>query len=262
VNEKNFLTDICEEIRKWILKLSYSAKSAHVGSSLSAVEILATLFQLKRSTASFFDSTLILSKGHAAMSLYATAIAFGELSSDLVDTYLKDGSSLWGHPSVNKEHPFINWSTGSLGHGLPVATGVAYAQSILKNKQAKIVTVLSDGELNEGSNWEAILFASHHKLHNLIAVVDYNKIQSFGRCEDVMALEPLVDKWRAFGWRTIEVDGHNPNELHDAITSAGDTQPLAVIGHTIKGKGVSEIEDTLESHYRPVSDDLYRKYTQ
>lgn len=250
---------VAKRIRETILRLSNSAKSAHAGSSLSAVEILTVCFGLSKSEGAWRDASVILSKGHAAMALYAAAYANGQLDEAAITNYLRDGSGLWGHPSVSKNFPFIVWSTGSLGHGLPVACGLAYARR-LKGDARKIIVVLSDGELDEGSNWEAFLFAAHHRLSNLSVIVDYNKIQSFGRIDDVMALEPLRPKFEAFNWRVSEVEGHDLTAIESALLPESEG-PSIVIAHTVKGKGVSEYEDTVLSHYRPISDELLKKYS-
>lgn len=248
-------------IRKNILELSHNAKSAHVGSSLSCVEILDVVFDLSQKPGEFKECSIILSKGHAAMALYATAIEYGLLSAEIKNTYLKDGTQLWGHPSKSEKYPFINWSTGSLGHGLPSACGIAYARKYAKKDSKLIVTILSDGELNEGSNWEAFLFAAHHKLNNIIVIIDYNKIQSFGRCDEVLGLEPLQDKFKAFNWDVFDLDGHNEEAIHKAITTKSD-KPKVIIAHTVKGKGITEYENTIESHYKPINPDLYKKYVE
>lgn len=253
------LTAKCNEVRRNIVSLSYKSKSAHVGSSLSCVEVLVLLFNQIYGQERASSARLILSKGHAAMSLYATAIAFKKLDPDIIESYLKDETYLWGHPSKNELYDFIHWSTGSLGHGLPVATGMSLARKI-KNNSDKIFVVVSDGELDEGSNWEAILFAGHHKLENLVCIVDYNKIQSFGRCDEVLDIEPLQDKWKSFGWKVLEVDGHNLSQINEAVTGKPQGKPLAIIAHTIKGKGIPEYEDTIESHYKSISKELYDKY--
>jgi transketolase len=206
-----------------------------------------------------------MSKGHAAMALYAVAIEFGLLDKSVIETYLQNGSSLWGHPSMNADHEFIQWSTGSLGHALPVAVGKAYARENLKLADldsSKIAVVLSDGELDEGSNWEALLFAGHHRLRNLQVFIDYNKWQSFGRCEDVMSLEPLVTKFESFGWSVFEVDGHDSAQLRRLIAAESkvNQKPLCFIAHTIKAKGWGAMEDRLESHYRSVDQKLFDAY--
>lgn len=237
-------------IRKKILELSISGRSAHVGSALSCVDILNVLFHQKSITS---RNRIILSKGHAAMALYATAIAYGYVNDEIVETYLSDGSSLWGHPTMSLPHDFIDWSTGSLGHGLPVAAGMAYSEKFLKQENKNIDVVLSDGELNEGSNWEAFLFISHHKLESLRIWIDYNKIQSFGFVEDVMALEPLIKKFASFGFATRRINGHNVNEILGCLDAKG---PIVIVADTIKGKGVRAYENTIEGHYRPATTEL------
>jgi len=244
-----------QPIRRQIMGLSHRAKSAHAGSSLSCVEILACLFQLKYSPQPMVDK-LILSKGHAAMALYATAHSFGLLESKRLDEYLQNGTELWGHPSFHLKFPFIDWSTGSLGHGLPVATGFAYsAQNLHQNSKGLVAAILTDGECNEGSTWETALFAGHHKLKNLLAVIDYNKIQSFGRVSEVLELEPFANKWKAFGWDVVEVNGHDIEILVREMTSfaSSASKPKCILAHTVKGKGILEIENTLESHYLPIT---------
>jgi transketolase len=249
-----------EAIRKNIIELSYAAKSAHVGSSLSCVEILDALFSLRTQSGKLNASTIILSKGHAAMALYAAAIEYDLLSSEHKTNYLQDGTSIWGHPSVNTKHPFIEWSTGSLGHGLPVACGMAYARKYTKKHQ-NVAVIISDGELNEGSNWEAILFAAQHRLDNITVIVDYNKIQSFGRCDEVINLEPLTEKFKTFNWHVEEVDGHNITDLTRELVRE-NSKPKIIVAHTIKGKGITEYENRLESHYKPINEELFRKYGQ
>jgi transketolase len=250
----------CTEIRDLIIALSAAGKSAHVGSSLSSVEILDYLFWAQPNTV----EDVILSKGHAAMALYAAGIAHGKLSKEVIPQYLQNGSDLWGHPSVHPKFPFIAWSTGSLGHGLPVATGKAYSRKHQLSKRANtglIATLMSDGELDEGTNWEAFLFAGHHRLQGLVAIVDYNKWQSFGRCEDVLGLEPLAYKLISFGWNVVEVDGHSTAAIHNAMTSSKAKEaPLCIVAHTIKGKGFPKFEDKLESHYKSITPELMAAY--
>jgi transketolase len=221
------------------------------------VEILGSIFWL-RYRENFPITKFVLSKGHAAMALYSTALQFNLLDSNVLEKYLGDETLLWGHPSVSKNFEFIHWSTGSLGHGLPACVGFAYAEKYLKKTSPEpgtVVAVVSDGELNEGSCWEALLFASHHKLDNLVIIVDYNKIQSFGRVDEVMALEPLVPKFEAFGLNCKRLDGHSPELIMTAIkeSRAATGRPTCIVADTIKGKGVPDLEDTLESHYKPIS---------
>jgi len=182
-----------------------------------------------------------MSKGHAAAALYATLSYYKFFPTEKLKTYCQNGSKLAGH--VTALTPGVEFSTGSLGHGLPIACGIALA-----TKQ-NVYVIQSDGECNEGSIWEAALFAAHHKLHNLTLIIDYNKIQSFGYVNDVLALESLSHKWTAFNWEVIEINGHDYNELHTALIKTTQ-KPKVVIAHTIKGKGVSFMENKLDWHYK------------
>jgi transketolase len=197
---------------------------------------------------------LILSKGHAAAILYAALAERGFFPVGQLDTYCMNGSSLTGH--ISHAVPGVEVSTGSLGHGLPIAVGMALATKA-DGKKSRVYCILSDGECDEGSNWEAILLAPHHKLDNLVAIIDYNKIQSFGRVSEVLELEPFAEKWRAFGWQTVELDGHDLNALEQTLAAVPSApgRPTAIIAHTVKGKGVSFMEDKLEWHYKSPSDD-------
>jgi transketolase len=196
----------------------------------------------------------LLSKGHGAAILYATLAERGFFLVEELDTYCQNGSRLTGHATSGV--PGVEFSSGSLGHGLPVGCGIALAAKRGKLPFRTFV-LLSDGELDEGSNWEAILFAPQHRLDNLVAIVDYNKIQSFGLVKDVLDLDPLADKFRAFRWAVREVDGHNMQELTDALGSVPyeSGRPTAIIAHTIKGKGVSFMEDSLAWHYKSPNDE-------
>jgi transketolase len=250
-------------IRSHALRMVSRSNASHIGSCLSMADILAVLYtRVLR-----IDSSMprcpdrdyfILSKGHAAAILYAALAERGFFPADELLTYCETASRLTGH--VSHGVPGVEVSTGSLGHGLPMAVGFALAARA-DARASKVFCLLSDGECDEGSNWEAILFAPHHRLDNLIAIVDYNKIQSFGRVSEVLDLEPLVDKWRAFRWNTIEVDGHDLAELQRALSGAPAQigKPTVVIAHTVKGRGVSFMENRLEWHYKsPSSEQLER----
>ncbi len=275
----NELKIISAEIRIKLVEMSHHAKAAHLGSSLSCVDIL---------TALYFGNILsidpknpknpdrdrfILSKGHAASALYATLAYRGFFSETLLDTYGSAGSLLEEHPGPALLAG-IEAATGSLGHGLSIGTGMALAGKI-NNKPYKVVVLISDGECNEGSVWEAALFASKHNLNNLTVIVDFNKWQATGRSCEVMSLEPLKDKWQAFGFNAVEADGHNISQLtqimkpasslkqseYDSLTSYNSliSKPTAVIAHTVKGKGISFMEDDNNWHYRiPNIDELER----
>jgi transketolase len=192
----------------------------------------------------------VLSKGHGCTALYAVLAEAGFFPLEWLDTYYQDGSPLAGH-ATHKGLPGVEVSTGSLGHGLPLATGMALAGK-RDGHDYRVVCLLSDGECDEGSTWEPALFAPHHRLDNLVAIVDYNKIQSLGRVEDVIDLAPLAEKWRAFGWATEEIDGHDLAAIEDVLgrVPLEPGRPSCVVAHTVKGKGVSYMEDELLWHYR------------
>ena len=230
------------------------ASAAHIGSSLSIADILSVLYtQVLRVDPANPDwperDRLIVSKGHATSILYAVLAERGFFPLDWLTDYCKDQSKLLGH--VSHHVPGVEVSTGSLGHGLPIACGMALAAK-RDSKSNRTFVILSDGELDEGSCWEAILFAGHNRLSNLTAIVDYNKIQSFGTVKDVLDLDPLAAKWDAFHWHTVEVDGHDISQLQKTLSSVplDAEKPTAVIAHTIKGKGVSFMENRLEWHYK------------
>lgn len=237
------------------------AKASHVGGALSMADILAVLYgrvlRVRPSDPQWEDrDRFILSKGHSTTGLYAALALSGFFEIGELRSYGQDGSRLMSH--VSAKVPGVEFSTGSLGHGLPFGTGKALAARRLK-KAWRTFVLLSDGELDEGSNWEAILFAGHHRLENLVAVVDYNKIQSLGAVNDVIGLEPLGDKFRAFGWGVEEIDGHDLDGLQNLFGrlpfSGG--RPSVILAHTVKGKGVAFMENKLVWHYRnPSSEQL------
>lgn len=193
----------------------------------------------------------VQSKGHGGAALYAVLAERGFFPAVWLEKYCQDGSPLAGHVS-HRGVPGVEASTGSLGHGLSMGCGMAFAARAA-GEGARVFVLLSDGELDEGSIWEAVMLAGHHGLRNLCAIVDYNKIQSFGRVDEVLRLEPLGAKLGAFGWAVREIDGHDHAALEAALTELDPTRPTVVLAHTIKGKGVSFMEDRLEWHYRSPS---------
>ncbi len=245
----------CAAARKRIIGMSYKAKSAHLGSSLSVVEILDAVLRtsnIRPETASSSRrDRIVFSKGHAAMAYYAALEQHGLLSSDLLDAYLQNGTPLWGHVTLTDAVPAIDASSGSLGHGLSLAVGFALGFRLQLAPELRAFCILSDGECDEGSTWEAAMFAGARKLSNLTAIVDYNHIQGYGSTCEVMDLEPFGDKWRAFGWSAIEVDGHDEAAVLRALNAPRADRPLAILAHTIKGKGIARIENTVASHYKP-----------
>lgn len=249
-------------IRRSVVDMTSLGKSSHVGSALSISDLLAVLYgdflKVDPQNPEWADRDIfILSKGHAGAAVYAALAHTGFFSTDILKLHYQNGSILSGHVS-HKGVPGVEFSTGSLGHGLGISVGMAKA-SKLKNKPNKVVCLLSDGECDEGSNWEAILFAAHHKLNNLIAIVDYNKIQSLGPVAETIGLEPFVDKWKSFGWNVLEVDGHNHQEIKNALMSVSDKlkQPTVIIANTIKGNGISFMENSVLWHYRTPQGEEY-----
>eukprot|EP00439_Symbiodinium_sp_Y106_P088897 s1_g1433.t1 len=234
-----------------------ASNSSHIGSCLSAADMVAVLYgsfmSYRADDPEWPDrDRLVFSKGHAAAIVYAVLAEVGFFPLERLTSYAQNDQPLSGHVT-HTNNPGVEISSGSLGHGLSLAAGFALAGKHQK-RPMRAIAVLSDGECDEGSIWEAALFAPHHKLSNLLALVDFNKIQSFGRVEDVLELEPFADKWRAFGWHVQEVDGHNHDALKTALAaSEKDERPSVIIAHTVKGKGVSFMEDDLLWHYRPPS---------
>ena len=253
---------LATRIRKHAVSMTSLGGSSHIGSVLSIADILAVLYgsilNYRADEPKWIDrDRFILSKGHAGAGVYATLAEVGFMPTDKLKTHYQDGSDLSGHVS-HKGIPGVDLSTGSLGHGLPVAAGMALSAKI-DNKWHRVFVLMSDGECDEGSNWEAILFSSHHKLDNLVAIIDRNKLQSIHSTEDTLGLEPFADKWKAFGWDVVEVDGHNHQEIFDACNKRETTsqKPLCVIAETTKGKGVSFMENQVLWHYRSPQGDEY-----
>jgi transketolase len=258
--ELDDLRVLARRTRADVLRMTHRARSSHVGSSFSMIELLLVLYwrilQVDPTRPNWKDrDRFVLSKGHACAGLYAILAERGFFPRSWLETFYQNGSPLAGH--VTHTHvPGVDASTGSLGHGLPIAGGMALAGK--RDARAyHVFALLSDGECDEGSTWEAILFAGHHKLDNLIAIVDYNKIQSIGRVAEVLDLEPFADKWKSCRWSVREIDGHNLEQIDDTLSAVPfePGRPSCVIAHTVKGKGVSFMEDKLLWHYRPPSEE-------
>ncbi len=241
------------QIRKHAVKMTNVGHSSHIASILSMVDLVAVLYGSVMSYKADEPKwpnrdRFILSKGHAGAGIYAALAESGFMPVDKLRSHYQDGSDLSGHVS-HKGIPGVEFSTGSLGHGLPVAAGMALAAKINNNKH-NIYVLMGDGECDEGSIWEAALFAPHHKLDNLVVIIDRNKLQSIYSTEDTLSLEPFADKWQSFGWNVVNVDGHDHQKLLDAFNSKAIGKPLCVIADTIKGKGVSFMENNILWHYR------------
>ncbi|HEX6273893.1 MAG TPA: transketolase [Polyangiaceae bacterium] len=243
-------------VKKRFLAMYKKADAGHIGSSLSCAEILVFLkFAWMRS-----DDTLILSKGHAAGALYSLLAEAGVLSPSDIDTFYGEGTLLPALPPFNAIEE-IPLATGSLGHGLSVSAGMALGVT-LNHQEQRVFCVTSDGELDEGSVWEAALFIAHRKLANVVWVIDRNRIQALGRTEQVMALEPLDEKLRAFGYHVVSVDGHDFASLLAAREEferrlEAPRIPIAIIANTVKGHGISAMQETVGSHYLPLADGQY-----
>jgi len=253
---------LAQRIRRHAVSMTNLGKSSHIASVLSMSDIIAVLYgrilNVRPAEPKWPErDRFILSKGHAGAGVYAALAETGFMPVSQLQTHYQDGSLLSGHVS-HKGIPGVELSTGSLGHGLPVACGMAKAGR-LDGANYRVFCVLSDGECDEGSNWEAALFAAHHELANLCAVIDYNKIQSLASTEETLRLEPFADKWRAFGWDVQEADGHDHQHLATAldVSAPGRTRPRVVIAHTTKGKGVSFMESSVLWHYRSPQGEEY-----
>ncbi len=249
------LADVARKLRARVIEMSHQGKAPHLGSALSCVDILVSAYfaalRIDPSSPSSNDrDRFILSKGHAAAALYATLAERGFFDPALLDSYNQPGSVLPEQPAPGAV-PGVEAATGSLGHGLSLGLGMALAGR-LQQHDYRVFVVMSDGECNEGSVWEAAMFAAAQKLDNVWVVVDYNRWQATGRSEEIMAINPMVDKWRAFGWSATEIDGHCFDQLLTAMRpdprEAG--KPTAIVARTVKGKGVSFMEDDNNWHYR------------
>lgn len=258
------LKELCNEMRKDVVSMIHAAKSGHPGGNLSAVEIFAVLYKKCMKICPEWDKSadfdkrdrFVLSKGHASAALYSILARCGYFSVDELLNFRKLGSNLQGHPSC-RHAKGVEVSTGSLGQGLSMACGIALGLRLDKNP-ATVYVYLGDGEMQEGSVWEAVMNASHHNLNNIIAFIDRNRLQIDGNTENIKAIEPLADKLEAFGWNVIEIDGHDVEEIYEAVCSAKTMdRPTAIIANTIKGKGVSFMENNAGWHGKAPNDAEY-----
>jgi transketolase len=251
---------LARNVRRNALRMVHQAKASHIASALSIADILAVLYGKvlrfdPQCTSMASRDRFILSKGHACVAVYATLAEVGILPQEQLQTYGDDFSWLMNH--ISHKVPGVEFSTGSLGHGLPFGVGKALAAKA-GGENWRTFVVLSDGEMDEGSNWEALMFAAHHQLSNLTAVIDYNKLQSLDSVVNTLGLEPLVDKLTAFGAAVHEVDGHNHLDLLRTFEAHTD-RPKVVVAHTTKGKGVSFMENQVAWHYKNPSKELLER---
>lgn len=257
-------TDASKRIRRRIIDMTYNTgkTGAHLGGSLSIVELLAGLYSgVIRYNPEAPDwegrDRVILSKGHAAMALYPAMVEAGIIDEAELATFKTDGGRLGGHPSLNGL-PGIEYASGSLGQGLSLGVGACLALKRKKNTDSRVFVFLGDGECDEGSVWEAAASASHFGLNNLVAVVDMNAIQYDGYTDEVLNMSPFENKWTAFGWATVSIDGHNLEDIIDAYSIKSE-KPLVVLAHTVKGKGISFMENNWRFHNSALTDEQYQQ---
>jgi len=251
-DSKKFATSI----RKNSLRMVHRAKASHIGSALSIADILAVLYSKvininPKDPTYYLRDRFILSKGHACVAVYSTLAQVGLIDMRDLESYGENFSWLMNH--ISHKVPGVEFSTGSLGHGLPFAVGKSLAAKV-QSQPWRVFVILSDGEMDEGSNWEALMFASHHKLTNLTIIIDYNKLQSLSSVENTLALEPLAEKLKAFGCSVVDIDGHDHNQIFTALVTRNSTKPVVIIANTIKGKGVSFMENAVVWHYKNPDD--------
>ena len=253
--------ELAKAVRLNCLRMVYRGESGHIGSMLSAADILAVLYnRILNVDAADPDKAdrdrLIFSKGHGGAALFATLAEKGFFPKEWLDTYYKDAGKLSGH--ISHHIPGVEFSTGSLGLGLPVACGMAMAAKQAK-KSHKIICIASDGDCNEGSTWEAIMLAGQHAWDNLTMIVDYNRLQALGKSQDIIDLEPFDRKLKEFGWEVTTVDGHDYAALERAFSSLPLTKgkPSCIICRTVKGKGVSLFENDYRWHYGGITEEIY-----
>lgn len=254
-------SDFAKQIREMSVKMVYRANASHIGGAMSMADILAVLYTdvMKYNPQKpnwEGRDRFLLSKGHACVSYYATLALAGFFPAEELDSYGQNGSKFLCH--ISHLVPGVEISAGSLGHGLPYGAGIALAGQIREQDYHTFV-LLGDGEMDEGSNWEALMFASHHHLNRLCAIIDYNKIQSLGNTNEVMNLEPLVDKLKAFNCHVLNIDGHNHEEILNAFRKfeVQTDKPTVIIANTVKGKGVSYMENNLAWHYKSPNEEQY-----
>ena len=259
--------ELAWKIRRDAIEMTYISKGSHIGPILSVADIIAVLYsdilKYDAKNPNLEDrDRLILSKGHAGGSIYAALAEIGFFDREILKTHYSNGSILSGHVS-HKGVPGVEFSTGSLGHGMSVGAGMAMAAK-RDNKNYRVFVIVGDGECNEGAIWESALFANNFNLNNLIIIVDHNKMQCMDYCENVIKLKPFADKWKAFGWNVLEIDGHNHIKIKNALIKAKSNKkgPTVIIANTVKGKGISFMENNIKWHGSAPKEDDYKKAVQ
>lgn len=248
---------IANEARKAVLRLIYQAQTSHIGSNFSCIDILSVLYNIADIDKDLKEDRdrIVISKGWVAASIYYFLSEKGIIPKEDLESYCKDDSKYIGlvEPSIRG----VEAAGGSMGFGLPFGVGFALAKKVKKEK-GKAFVLMSDGEMDCGTSWESALIAAHHKLDNLFVIVDFNGLQAMGKVKEILNVEPLKDKWQAFGWEVREIDGHNFEEIEESLSSPSE-KPVIIIAKTIKGKGVSFMEGNNLYHYKAPSDEEYQK---
>ena len=254
----DFLKSCKQECIKTILKQYKRANAGHIGSSLSCLDSLVFLYFYLMDQ----EDTFILSKGHAALAWYVVLSKAGFIDEKLLETFYLNGTLLSAHPPINKNLDCIPFGTGSLGHGLSLAAGFSLSRRFTK-KSGRVFCMISEGDCDEGSTWEAALFASHHRLKDLFVILDYNKLQGFGMTNEILNLEPITDKWKSFNFEVVVADNGNDfyslNSSFEILEKVNSDKPKCIIARTTKGQGVSFMEDRFEWHYLPMTDEQYQQ---
>lgn len=264
VSQRNFdsalitrnIRELQKAAKRRLLEMHYKSGVGHIGGNLSCLDILLNIFHEHKKP----HEHLVLSKGHGAGALYVALWTMGVLDEQSLNSFHKNGTKLSGHPPPNAFED-IPFATGSLGHGLSLAAGMAKG-NLLLGKSDRIFCVTSDGEWNEGSTWEALIFSCHQNLINLTVVIDYNRLQGFGSTDDIASLSPFSDKFKSFGITPIEIDGHSWPQLSAAIKKPVLKSPKIILANTVKGNGVSFMENKMEWHYLPMTDEQYQAAVQ
>lgn len=252
--------ELAWKIRRHAIEMTHISGGSHIGSILSIADIVGVLYNdvmniFPEDPKNCKRDRFILSKGHAGAAVYIALAEKGFFDTEKLKTHYTDGSILSGHVS-HKNVPGVEFSTGSLGHGVCVAAGMAMAGK-RDEKNHRVFAIIGDGECDEGSVWEMALFSNHYRLSNLTVIVDHNKMQSLDTCEKTLEFIDLAEKWRAFGWNVIEIDGHNHEEIKRALINKDISKPTCIVAHTIKGKGISFMENNVLWHYRDPQGEFY-----
>lgn len=262
LNKQKEYQQLAFKMRKQIIGMLHNAGSGHAGGSMSELEILISLYYEimnidPKNPKKVDRDRFILSKGHASPGLYTVLANKGYFNVDELSNLRKFGSILQGHPCMNIT-PGVDFSTGSLGQGLSAGIGMALAME-QDNMDAQVYVLIGDGELNEGQNWEAMMFAAKMKLDKLVAILDYNKVQLDGTADEIMPMEPIVDKWQSFGWNVVRCDGHNIANVTESLVAAKEYsgKPTVVIADTVKGKGITFMENKNTWHGKPIDDEHF-----